>query len=105
MDPFGQLQQGPAGPAPPIENQCLLRGERSLSAGVVLRDHRSGAQAERPLDLPTTMVEAPIVPIQEKRDVLGGNPLLAPEQSESAARVPKPDQIGRGDEENLVGKS
>ena len=74
-------------------------GPAGRRAGRTARPRRPRA-AERPLDLGPAVVVAAVVAVDDERHPSGAT-AGAPQQAERGARVPEPDQVGGGDQEDL----
>ena len=70
MSPGSKIEEGAPSPTPSHENERLLRGKCSFRGAMVVRDDGCGWNLECPLELGSTMVEAPVVLVDDERDVL-----------------------------------
>lgn len=101
MDAFGQCQHRPSGAAARIDHQRPLLSNRALGGGVIERNHGDDWRTEMPGDFGTAVVEARVMAIQNELHVVAVDPQLPFKLIQRGPRVPQPDQIRGGYEQQL----
>ncbi|PZR99581.1 MAG: hypothetical protein DLM70_15135 [Chloroflexi bacterium] len=69
---------------------------------MVVRDDGREWKPQCPLDLGAIVMVAAVVAIDKQREPVRAECELVVQQSQRDARVPEPDQVGRGDQQNLL---
>lgn len=105
MHPLRKIKESAGSRAAPGKDKRTLLSERSLDTGLIVRDHRGRGEAERPLDLGLPMVKAAVVTVDDQGDALLFDPQQTLDEGDAGPSMPQSDQVGRLDQQDLIGAS